>query len=137
MSTATRVKTTVASRAVALNWGAGAERSWLGRYLKKGSSPHGDARIQDAALRRRRGGTAVSYGINERDVKDSMDFLLLDEEDYKSFLEVMNTAGRFWVRDLYGERFRARLSCSVKRSDGAWVASCDPTWETWEEPANG
>ena len=82
-------------------------------------------------------GLPVSYGINERGVKDSMDFLLLDEEDYKSFLEVMNTAGRFWVRDLYGERFRARLSCSVKRSDGAWVASCDPTWETWEEPANG
>ena len=65
-----------------------------------------------------------------------MDFLLLDEEDYKSFLEVMNMAGRFWVRDLYGERFRARLNCSVKRSDGAWVASCDRRGRRWEEPAN-
>ena len=137
VSTATRVKTTVASRAVALNWGAGAERSWLGRYLKKGSSrkvTHGYKMLHFADGGE---GLPVSYGINERDVKDSMDFLLLDEEDYKSFLEVMNMAGRFWVRDLYGERFRARLSCSVKRSDGAWVASCDPTWETWEEPANG
>ena len=137
VSAATRVKTTVASRAVALNWGAGAERSWLGRYLKKGSSrkvTHGYKMLHFADGGE---GLPVSYGINERDVKDSMDFLLLDEKDYKSFLEVMNMAGRFWVRDLYGERFRARLSCSVKRSDGAWVASCDPTWETWEEPANG
>lgn len=137
VSAATRVKTAVASRAVAFNWGAGAEKSWLGRYLKKGSSrkvTHGYKMLHFADGGE---GLPVSYGINERDVKDSMDFLLLDEEDYKSFLEVMNTAGRFWVRDLHGERFRARLNCSVKRSDGAWVASCDPTWETWEEPANG
>lgn len=137
VSSTTRVKTTVASRAVAFNWGAGAERSWLGRYLKDGSSrkvTHGYEMLHFADGG---DGLPVSYGINERDVKDSMDFLLLDEADYKAFLEIMDTAGRFWVRDLYGARFRARLGCSVKRSSGAWVASCDPTWETWEEPANG
>ena len=137
VSSTTRVKTTVPSSAVVFNWGAGAERSWLGRYLKDGSSrkvTHGYEMLHFADGG---DGLPVSYGISERDVKDSMDFLLLDEGDYKAFLELMDTAGRFWVRDLYGARFRARLGCSVKRSNGAWVASCDPTWETWEEPANG